>query len=237
MRRCASRCPATRVESFAGICSGFGLSSGCSGGLAILLRSRWWAFRAKFFGREFTILIAIQFTQRLWSGVELCCGESTILILIQGGNDGRWAMALWSLRGTGRAQFIDLYEQLLPDHAGGPLLSLSSGVDAVTRALTGRNASAAPGETSAWVQEINFYADKDKTETYGFRSEGFGVAGGVERGSDLGAVGISLAFTSSDLEDPESAAEEVLSANLLELGLYWRAQGQYWTTWARAAAC
>ena len=23
--------------------------------------------------------------------------------------------------------------------------------------------------------------------------------------------------------------------NLLELGLYWRAQGQYWTTWARAA--
>jgi hypothetical protein len=29
------------------------------------------------------------------------------LILIQGGNDGRWAMALWSLRGTGRAQFID----------------------------------------------------------------------------------------------------------------------------------
>jgi outer membrane autotransporter protein len=109
-------------------------------------------------------------------------------------------------------------------------------VDAVTRALTGRNASAAPGETSAWVQEINFYADKDKTDTYGFRSEGFGVAGGIERGSGLGAVGLSAAFTSSDLEDPEAEAEEVLSANLLELGLYWRAQGQYWTTWARAAA-
>lgn len=137
---------------------------------------------------------------------------------------------------TGREDFINLYEQLLPDHAGGPLLSLSSGVDAVTRALTGRNASAAPGETSAWVQEINFYADKDKTDTYGFRSEGFGVAGGIERGSGLGAVGLSLAFTSSDLEDPESEAEEVLSASLLELGLYWRAQGQYWTTWARAAA-
>ncbi len=152
------------------------------------------------------------------------------------GGAGAASMRDTFLAQTGRAQFIDLYEQLLPDHAGGPLLSLSSGVDAVTRALTGRNASAAPGETSAWVQEINFYADKDKTDTYGFRSEGFGVAGGVERGSDLGAVGISLAFTSSDLEDPESAAEEVLSANLLELGLYWRAQGQYWTTWARAAA-
>ena len=137
---------------------------------------------------------------------------------------------------TNREDFGNLYEQLLPDHSGGPLLSLASGVDAVTRALTGRNAAAAPGETSAWVQEINFYADKDKTDTYGFRSEGFGVAGGIERGTGLGAVGLSLAFTSSDLEDPESAAEEVLTASLLELGVYWRAQGQYWTTWARAAA-
>jgi hypothetical protein len=137
---------------------------------------------------------------------------------------------------TGREDFINLYEQLLPDHSGGPLVSLASGVDAVTRALTGRNASAAPGETSAWMQEISFYADKERTDTYGFRSEGFGVAGGVERGTDLGAVGLTVAFTSSDLEDPESEAEEVLSANLLELGLYWRAQGQYWTTWARAAA-
>ncbi len=137
---------------------------------------------------------------------------------------------------TSREDFINLYEQLLPDHSGGPLLSLASGVDAVTRALTGRNAAAAPGETSAWVQEINFYADKDKTDSYGFRSEGFGVAGGIERGTGLGNVGVSLAFTSSDLEDPEAEAEEVLSASLLELGLYWRAQGQYWTTWARAAA-
>jgi uncharacterized protein with beta-barrel porin domain len=139
------------------------------------------------------------------------------------------------LNQTDRDGFFNIYEQLLPDHSGGPLLSLASGVDAVTRALTGRNASAAPGETSAWVQEINFYADKDKTDTYGFRSEGFGLAGGVERGTNLGAIGVTAAFTSSDLEDPEAAAEEVLSANLLELGLYWRAQGQYWSTWARAA--
>ncbi|MFW2346380.1 MAG: autotransporter outer membrane beta-barrel domain-containing protein, partial [Brevundimonas mediterranea] len=136
---------------------------------------------------------------------------------------------------TNRDGFIDAYEQMLPDHSGGPLMSLSAGVDAVTRALTGRNASAAPGETSAWVQEINFYADKDKTDSYGFRSEGFGVAGGVEKGTGAGAFGLTAAFTSSDIKDPESEAEEVLSANLLELGLYWRAQGQYWTTWARAA--
>jgi hypothetical protein len=152
------------------------------------------------------------------------------------GEDGAVNIRNAFLAQTDREDFFNLYEQLLPDHSGGPLLSLASGVDAVTRALTGRNASAAPGETSAWVQEINFYADKDRTDSYGFRSEGFGVAGGVEKGTDLGAVGLSLAFTSSDLEDPEAEAEEVLSASLLELGLYWRAQGQYWTTWARAAA-
>ncbi|HEY1072015.1 autotransporter domain-containing protein [Brevundimonas sp.] len=161
--------------------------------------------------------------------------ESAAYDSIYGALDKNEAIRNAILNQTGRDGFFDIYEQMLPDHSGGPLLSLASGVDAVTRALTGRNASAAPGETSAWVQEINFYADKDKTDSYGFRSEGFGVAGGVERGTGMGAVGLSAAFTSSDLEDPEAAAEEVLSANLLELGLYWRAQGQYWTTWARAA--
>lgn len=130
---------------------------------------------------------------------------------------------------------LDVYEQMLPDHSGGALISLASGVDAVTRALSGRNNSAARGETSAWLQEINFYADKETNEAYGFKSEGFGFAGGVERGTRLGAIGVSTAFTSSDLEDPAAAAEERLSANLIELGLYWRAQGGNWTTWARAA--
>ncbi|WP_122465428.1 autotransporter outer membrane beta-barrel domain-containing protein [Brevundimonas lutea] len=135
-----------------------------------------------------------------------------------------------------REGFIELYEQMLPDHSGGPLLSLASGVDAVTRALNGRNDTARPGETSAWLQEINFYAEKDRGQSYGFESEGFGIAGGIERGTSMGAFGISTAFTSSDLEDDSSRAEEVLSANLVELGLYYRAQGQNWNVWGRAAA-
>ena len=135
-----------------------------------------------------------------------------------------------------REDFLNLYEQSLPDHSGGTLQSLASGVDAVTRALVGRNAVLSPGEVSGWVQEINFYADKDKTETYGFRSEGFGVAGGYERGMGAGVIGTSFAITSSDLQDPESEAEEMLSATLVEMGLYWRAQGRGWTAWSRAAA-
>lgn len=136
---------------------------------------------------------------------------------------------------TDRDGFMQLYEQMLPDHSGGPLLSLASGIDAVTRAMAGRGYPARAGETSAWLQEINFYADKDKGDAYGFRSEGFGVAGGVERGTSAGAFGLSVAFTSSDLEDPEAEAEETLTARLLEIGVYWRAQGVNWNLWARAA--
>lgn len=137
---------------------------------------------------------------------------------------------------TGRDGFIGMYQQLLPDHSGGGLISLASGVDAVTRALAGRNTIPARGETSAWMQEINFYADRETGDAYGFTSEGFGLAGGVDRGVGLGAVGVSVAFTSSDLEDPHAQAEERLTANLIELGLYWRAHRAGWNTWARVGA-
>lgn len=140
------------------------------------------------------------------------------------------------LNQTTRDGFMNLYEQTLPDHSGGTLMTLASGVDAVTQALAGRNDAIRPGEVSGWVQEINFHEDKDKTDTYGYRAEGFGVAGGYETGTAVGAVGVSAALTSSDMEDPESEAEEMLSATLLELGLYWRAQGHGWTGWARGGA-
>ena len=173
--------------------------------------------------------------RRTAAEANLIAAETSAFDAIYAGIGANTALTNAFLSETSRDGFINLYEQMLPDHSGGPLLSLASGVDAVTRALTGRNASAGLGETSAWLQEINFYADKDKTDTYGFRSEGFGVAGGIERGTGFGALGVSLAFTSSDIQDPEAEAEEVLSASLVELGLYWRAQGRNWTTWARAA--
>ncbi|HYF23721.1 MAG TPA: autotransporter outer membrane beta-barrel domain-containing protein [Caulobacteraceae bacterium] len=132
-------------------------------------------------------------------------------------------------------EFFALYEQILPEHSGAPLLSLAAGTDAVTRALSDRRPTSEAGETTAWLQEINFQAEKDRTESEGFTSEGFGIAGGIERGGPLGALGVSLAFTSSDLEDPSSVGDENLTARLLELGVYWRATGEHWRTWARAA--
>jgi hypothetical protein len=140
------------------------------------------------------------------------------------------------LNQTTQAGFFSLYNQLLPDHSGAQLFSLSSGVDAVSRALGDRRPTAEPGENSGWVQEINFYAKRDTGSSFGFQSNGFGVASGVERGSGLGAVGVSLAFTSADQKDPFAQGDENLSSNLVEAGLYWRANGEHWRGWARAAA-
>jgi len=134
-----------------------------------------------------------------------------------------------------RDDFLQLYRQLMPSHSGGPLLSLTAGIDAVRFALSERRVQGEPGETTSWLQQINFRADKAKNQAYGFRSEGFGMAGGLERGGSMGTWGLSFAYTSSDLEDPSAILEENLTSQLFELGLYWRTGGDSWRVWARGA--
>ena len=137
---------------------------------------------------------------------------------------------------TTRAGFINLYDQMLPEHSGAPLLSLASGVDAVSRALADRRPVAPIGETTGWAQEINFVANKDDGDALGFRSHGFGMASGLETGTAAGSFGTSFAFTSSDMKTDDEQGDSRLSANMVELGFYWRETGPHLRTWARAAA-
>ncbi len=132
--------------------------------------------------------------------------------------------------------FYQLYRQLIPHHAGGPLLSMTAGLDAVRHALSDRRVQANPGEITAWLQEINFYTNKDQLQAYGFDSEGIGLAAGLERGGRMGTWGLSFAYTSSDLKDPTSVLQEILTNQLFEGGLYWRTGGDNWRAWARGAA-
>ena len=135
-----------------------------------------------------------------------------------------------------RDDFFDLYQQLMPSHSGGPLLSLTAGIDAVRYALSERRVQADPGETTSWLQQINFRAEKSQNNAYGFESEGFGMAGGLERGGGMGTFGLSFAYTSADMEDPWAILEENLTSQLFELGVYWRTGGDNWRMWARGAA-
>jgi hypothetical protein len=131
--------------------------------------------------------------------------------------------------------FYELYRQMIPHHSGGPILSMAAGLDAVRHALSDRRVQAEPGEITSWLQEINFYTQKDQLQAYGFDSEGFGVAGGLERGGRMGTWGLSFAYTSSDLKDPTSLLQEVLTTQLFEGGAYWRTGGDDWRIWARGA--
>lgn len=136
---------------------------------------------------------------------------------------------------TTKDGFFKLYDQLMPIDAAAPLLSLASGVDEVSRAMTDRRPVAEPGETTGWAQEIDFYANKKEHDSPGFSSFGFGIASGMERGTALGALGVSFAFTSSNLNAPATVNNDNNTANLLELGLYWRASTEHWRAWLRGA--
>ena len=150
------------------------------------------------------------------------------------GNDAQLEAAF--LNQTTRSGFIGMYDQMLPDHSGAPLLSLASGVDAVSRALADRRPVAPIGETTGWAQEINFAANKDEGDALGFRSHGFGLASGLETGTVVGSFGTSFAFTSSDMKTDDAQGDSHLSANMVEFGVYWRETGPHLRTWARAAA-
>lgn len=150
--------------------------------------------------------------------------------------DGNNALRFEFLTRLNEKDFYQLYRQLIPHHSGGPLLSLTAGIDAVRHALSDRRVAANPGEITAWVQQLNFYTNKDQIGAYGFSSEGAGFASGLERGGRMGTFGLSFAFATSDMKDDTALLEEVLTAQLYELGAYWRTGGDNWRVWARGAA-
>lgn len=135
-----------------------------------------------------------------------------------------------------RGEFFNVYEQLLPEHNGDTLLSLHPASQGVARALASRDGSGSLGDLNIWLQETSFYADRDKGEAYGFRTDGIGVVGGLERVMGEGQVaGLSFGYASGTSEDPEAEGDEQLNSSLLELGVYYRVVGENWRAWARAA--
>jgi hypothetical protein len=135
-----------------------------------------------------------------------------------------------------KAGFFRNYNQLLPLSAGASLLSLQDGMEAVTHALADTRPLAEDGESTGWVQEINYYLDKSGSGTgVGFRSHGEGFAGGVERGTPFGAFGVSADLATGDMTNAGTLGTTDLSSTLFEAGLYWRFQQNGWRIWARGA--
>ncbi len=126
-----------------------------------------------------------------------------------------------------KSSFLNVYDQLLPDYAGGVFELTLAASDAVTRATSRVNDIENPsGTRGAWAEEVAFGVNKSRsTQSAGFQGGGFGFVGGLETGgAGLGAFGLTGSFLTGDIKDPHSPGDNLSSFSEGEGGAYWQAQ-------------
>ncbi|HEX5378836.1 MAG TPA: autotransporter outer membrane beta-barrel domain-containing protein, partial [Phenylobacterium sp.] len=126
---------------------------------------------------------------------------------------------------TDEAGFAGLYDQLLPDHAGGLFQVMAQAATAGGRALDD-GASQLPGDRPrGWTQEIAFIVKRDAGRGATYDATGFGIAAGLETGeTGLGVLGVQSSFVSVDVDDKDAAAAESLDGSVFSAGAYWRGE-------------
>ena len=126
-----------------------------------------------------------------------------------------------------KSAFLNVYDQLLPDYAGGIFQLTLAASDAVTRATSRVNDIENPsGTRGAWAEEVAFGVNKSKTaNAAGYQGGGFGFVGGLETGgAGFGAFGLTGSFLTGDIKDPHSPGDNLSSFSEGEGGAYWQAQ-------------
>ena len=126
-----------------------------------------------------------------------------------------------------KSGFLNVYDQLLPDYAGGVFELTLAASDAVTRATSRVNDIENPsGTRGAWAEEVAFGVNRDRSsESAGYQGGGFGFVGGLETGgAGFGAFGLTGSFLTGDIKDPHSPGDNLASFSEGEGGAYWQAQ-------------
>lgn len=134
------------------------------------------------------------------------------------------------------AGFQSAYDQLLPDHSGGALMSAQAISGAISSAVAEAPSHEDGGANGVWVQQILFNIDRDREDAQGFESQGFGLAAGAEMVGDAQALGVNLSFVTDEYKDKGAVAGERVVMNVLGGGLYWRAKSGGFQAGARAGA-
>jgi hypothetical protein len=140
-------------------------------------------------------------------------------------NDASIQQAL--LNTYSKSAFVGVYNQLLPDYAGGVFQLAAAGSDAITRATSRSNDIENPaGTRGAWAEEFAFGVNRAPLGATGYRGDGFGFVGGLETGgAGFGAFGVTGSFLTGTLTDPHSPGNGEQSVSEGEFGGYW--QGQF----------
>jgi hypothetical protein len=125
---------------------------------------------------------------------------------------------------TDQAGLLGIYDQMLPDHAGGVTRSLAWSSEAAGRAAADwPRGEASPGPTRGWTQEIGLGESKDRADSSAYRIYGFGAVGGVESVSANGsALGVMTSFTTANVNNPDTPGDDEVGLSQLMLGVYWR---------------
>ncbi|MBP7815847.1 MAG: autotransporter domain-containing protein [Phenylobacterium sp.] len=125
---------------------------------------------------------------------------------------------------TTQAGFQALYDQFLPDHAGGLFHTLAAASDAASRGPDADvSMSDEEGGLRAWTQEIGVMIKRDVDRSTAYDAGGFGIAAGIEApNTALGAVGLQTSFLNVDVDEVGAVGSESLSGTVLSAGVYWR---------------
>jgi len=125
-----------------------------------------------------------------------------------------------------RGTFIKLYDQLMPDYAGGLFQASAEASRTISRLTADPNQIENPtGSRGAWAQQFFVGAYQGRGDTVPFQAGGFGYAGGVETGGlGFGAVGATAAFVAINEDDPQSPTDSRIGMSELEGGLYWQGE-------------
>ena len=123
---------------------------------------------------------------------------------------------------TSQAGFQTLYDQMLPEHSGGVLMTAHAASVAVSQAVAAPLGIDPGAGRGVWAHEVVFDLSRDAQDAQGFKSHGFGLAAGADVQGEHNALGANLAFMTSGLHDRTAAAGEELSMNYLGAGVYWR---------------
>lgn len=120
---------------------------------------------------------------------------------------------------------LGLYDQMLPDHAGGVLRALSWASEAAQNAAAHapEGDQSSNGPTRGWTQEIVMSEDKNRSDASAYRILGFGAVAGLESVSANGsAIGADISFVTGNVSNPDTPGDDLVGVSQIGVGVYWR---------------
>jgi hypothetical protein len=170
--------------------------------------------------------VSITLTPRTPANAGLNPAESAAFNAIFASFDKETATGAALLGKITKGDFVHLYDQFMPDYAGGPFETMALGQQAIERAEADGPIKLRDDEGRGWVQEISYINNRDSSASVnGYNGSGFGMIGGYEQANGDGAVGVAVAFMTNAIHDTVQAPESTLTASVVEAGVYWRSSG------------